>query len=123
MVHQPLADPLEGCDHGNAELGELAHRPDACPHQMGGRVDGAAGEDDFATAELLFLAADHRRHADAARALEQQGFHLSVGRDREIGALARLGVEIAHGRRHPPLLGVGMGDGEVAFDELAVLVG
>ena len=66
---------------------------------------------------------DHGGDADAARALEQQRLDLGVGRDREVRALARLGVEIAHRRRHAPLLGVGMGDGEVALDELAVLVG
>ena len=123
MVHQPLADAGQARDDGNAEFGELTHRPDAGPHQMSGRVYGAAGQDDLAATELLLLAADHRRHADAARALEQQRHDLGVGRDREVGALARLGVEIAHRRRHPPFLGVGMGDGEVAFDELAVLVG
>src|SRR6267154_4790571 len=64
-----------------------------------------------------------RSDADATRALEQQPFHLRVGRDREVGALARLGVEIAHRRRHAPLVGVGVGYREVALDELAVLVG
>src|SRR5687767_14492827 len=86
-------------------------------------MDGAAGEDDFAGAEFLLLAADHGRDADAARAFEQQRLYLRLGRDREVGPLARFGVEVAHRRRHPPLVGVGVGDREVAVDELAVLVG
>jgi hypothetical protein len=62
-------------------------------------------------------------HADAACALEQERLHLRVGRDGEVGALARLGVEVAHRRRHATLFGIGVGDGKVTVDELTVLVG
>ena len=113
MIHQPLADAGQG------------RRPRECPS----RADGRPGRcrracrwagvwmapDDRITsrgAELLLLAVDHRLHADAARALEQQRLHLGVGRDGEVGPLARLGIEIAHRRRHALLLGVGMGDRE-----------
>ena len=123
MVHQPLADARKARDHRNAELGQLAHRADAGAHQVGRRVDRAARQDDLAAAELLILAANSGRHADAARAFEQQGHDLRVGRDGEVRPHARLGIEVPHRRRHPALFGVGMGDREVAFDEFAVLVG
>ena len=99
--------PGRAADHGNAEIAEMPDRADAGAHQMGRRMDGARRQDHLAGAELLLLARDHRRHADAARALEQQRLHLGVGRDGEVGALARLGVEIAHRRRDAPLVGVG----------------
>src|SRR5450631_4093982 len=87
------------------------------------RMDRAAREDDLATAELLFPAVDLRLHTDAACALEQQLLDLRVGRDRQIGALARFAIEIAH-RCRDALLGlIGVRRREVAFDELAVLVG
>src|ERR1700724_1762864 len=87
------------------------------------RMDRATREDDFAAAELLFPAVNLRLYADAACALEQQLLDLCVGRDRQIGAPARFAIEIAH-RRRDALLGViGMRHREVAFDELAVLIG
>src|SRR6202158_1619579 len=87
------------------------------------RMDRAAREDDLAAAELFFPAVDLRLHTDAARALEQQLLNLRVGRDRQIGAAARLAVEIAH-RRRDALLGlIGVRHREIAFDERAVLVG
>ena len=85
-------------------------------------MDGAAGENDLAAAEFLLLAVDHGLHADAARALEQQLPDLRVGGDRQVGALARVAIEIAH-RGRDALLGlVGMRHREIAVDELAVLV-
>ena len=48
---------------------------------------------------------------------------LRVGGDRQIGALARVAIEIAH-RGRDALLGlIGVRHREIAFDELAVLVG
>ncbi len=87
------------------------------------RMDRATREDDFAAAELLFPAVDLRLHTDAACALEQQLLDLRVGRYRQIGAPARFSIEIAH-RCRDTLLGViGVRHREVAFGELAVLVG
>ena len=96
MVHQALADALEAHQHRNAHVAEMPDRADAGAQQMRRRVDRAAREDHLAAAELLLAAVDHRLDADAARALEQQLLHLRVGRDRQVGALARLAIEIAH---------------------------
>ena len=85
-------------------------------------MDGAAGENDLAAAEFLLPAVDDGLHADALRAFEQQFPDLRVGGDREIGALARFAIEIAH-RGRDALLGlIGMRHREIAVDELAVLV-
>jgi hypothetical protein len=100
----------------------MSDRADAGAQQMRRRMDRAAGEDDLAAAKLLLLAADLRLDADAARTLEQQLPDLRVGRDRQIGALARLAIEIAHRRRDALLLLIGMRHRKVAVDELAVLV-
>ena len=101
----------------------MPDRADAGAQQMRRRMDRAAGENDLAAAKLLFAAVDQRLHADAARALEQQLLDLRVGRDRQIGALARLAIEIAH-RGRDALLGlIGVRHREIAVDELAVLVG
>src|SRR5882762_4548254 len=86
------------------------------------RMDRAAREDDLASAELLFPAVDLRLHTDAACALEQQLLDLRVGRDRQIGALARFAIEIAHCCRDALLSMIGVRHREIAFDELAVLV-
>ena len=80
----------------NAHVLEMPDRADAGAQQMRRRMDGAAGQDHLAAAELLLPAVDQRLHADAARALEQQLLDLRVGRDRQVGALARLAIEIAH---------------------------
>src|ERR1700680_3744135 len=86
-------------------------------------MDRAARQDDLAAAEFLFPAVDLRLDPDAARTLEQQLLDLRVGRDRQIGAPARVAIEIAH-RCRDALLGlIGVRHREVAFDELAVLVG
>src|SRR6185437_6878854 len=114
-----LAGPLAG----NAHVSQMSNRADAGAQQMRRRMDRAAGQHDLAAAELLLLAIDHRLHADAARALEQQFLDLRSGRDREVGAFARVAVEIAHCGRDARLVLVGMGDREIAVGELAVLVG
>src|ERR1700710_1995526 len=86
-------------------------------------MNRAGGENDLAATEFLLLSGDERLDADALRAFEQQFPNLRVGRDREVGALARFAVEIAH-RRRDALLGlIGVRHREIAVDELAVLVG
>src|ERR1700675_109274 len=123
MIHQPLTDALQAHQHGNAHIPEMAYRANAGAQQMRGRMDRAAGQHDLAATKFLRLAIDQRLHADAARTLEQQLLDLRPGRDREVGALARLAVEITHRRRDPMLVLVGVRDREIAFDELTVLVG
>ena len=123
VVHQALADAGERRAHLDAQVLQMPDRPDAGAQQMGRRVDGAAGQDHLARPELRARALHVRDHADAALALEQQLGHLRVGRDRQVGALARGGIEIADGGRHAPLVGVGDGDRVVAVLPLAVLVG
>src|SRR5882724_11437543 len=123
MIHQALADAFEAHQDGYAHILQVSDRADAGAQQMRRRVDRAAAEHDFTAAELLFPAVDHRLHADAARALEQQLPDLRVGRDRQVGALARFAIEIAHRGRDALLFLVGMRDREIAFDELTVLVG
>ncbi|MGY4369956.1 hypothetical protein ACVW1A_006021 [Bradyrhizobium sp. LB1.3] len=87
------------------------------------RMDGAAGENDFTAAEFLLPSVDSRLHTDAPRAFEQQLSDLRVGGDRQVGALARITIEIAH-RGRDALLGlVGVRHREKPVDELAVLVG
>ncbi len=101
----------------------MADRSNAGAQQMRRRMDRAAGEDDLVASELLFAAADQRLHADAARALEHQFLDHGVGRDRQVGALARLAIEIPH-RGGDALLGlIGMRHRKITVDELAVLVG
>src|SRR5450432_1618227 len=90
---------------------------------MGRRVDRTAGEHDFAAAKLLLSAVDQRLHAHTARVLEQELLHLRIGRDRQVGALASLAIEIAHRGRDTVLGLIGMRDREIALDELTVLVG
>src|SRR6266702_7946560 len=86
------------------------------------RMDRAAGENDLAAAEFLLAPVDNSLHADALRAFKQQLLNLRVGGDREVGALARVAIEIAH-RGRDALLGlVGMRHREITVDELAVLV-
>src|SRR5215470_2642262 len=87
------------------------------------RMDGARGENDLAAAEFLAPPVDLGLDADALRAFEQQFPDLRVGGDREVGALARIAIEIAH-RGRDALLGlIGVRHREIAIDELAVLVG
>ena len=123
MIHQALADAREARQHRNAHLPEVPDRSDAGAQQMRRRMDRAARENDLAAAELLLPAVDQRLHADAARALEQQLLDLRVGRDRQVGALARLAIEIAHRGRDALLVLIGVRHREIAVDELAVLVG
>ena len=78
---------------------------------------------DLAGPELGAHALDDGGHAYAAPAFEQKLGHLRFGRDLQVAALASGGVEIADGRRHAPLVGVGDGDRVVAVLPLAVLVG
>ena len=116
-------DDSESHQDRNAHVLKMPNRADAGTQQMRRGVDRAAGDHNLAAAKLLFAAVDHRLHANAARALEQELLDLRVGRDRQIGTLARLAIEIAH-RGRDALLGlVGVGDREIAFDELAILVG
>ncbi len=100
----------------------MSDRPDAGAQQMRGRMDRAGREDDFASPKFLLAAIDQRLDADALRAFEQQLPHLRVGRDRQIGALARRAIEIAHGGGDALLIPVGMRHRKIAVDELAVLV-
>ena len=123
MIHQALADACKTHQDRNAHVLQVSDRADAGAQEMRRRMDRAAGEHDFAAAELLLPAVDHCLHADALRALEQQLLHLRVGRDRQVGALARVAIEIAH-RGRDALLGlVGMRHRKIAVDELTVLVG
>src|SRR6266404_4444638 len=123
MIHQALADALEAHHDRNAHLLQVPDRADAGAQQMRRRMDRAAREHDLAAAKLLFPAVDLRLHTDAACALEQQLLDLRGGRDRQIGAPARVAVEIAH-RCRDALLGlIGVRHREVTFDELTVLVG
>src|SRR3954453_4739050 len=87
------------------------------------RMDGAAGENGLAGAEFLLPSVDHGLHADAPRAFEQQFSDLRVGGDREVGALARVAIEIAHGSRDALLGLVRVRHREKPVDELAILVG
>src|SRR3954447_26231180 len=123
MIHQALADALQPHQHGNAHIPEVTDRADAGAQQMRRRMDGAAGENDLAGAEFLLPPLDHRLHADAMRALEQQLPDLRVGGDREVGALARVSIEIAHGSRDALLGLVRVRHREKPVDELAILVG
>ena len=123
MIHQPLADARQPHQDRNAHFLEVPDRSDAGAQQMRRRMDRTAGEDDLAAAELLLLAIDQRLDADAARALEQQLLDLRVGRDRQVGALAGFAIEIAHRGRDALLVLIGVRHREIAFDELAVLVG
>ena len=123
MVHQALADAGEARQHRNPHVPEMPDRADAGAQQMRRRMDRAGREDDFAAAELLLAAIDQRLDADALRAFEQQLLHLRVGRDRQVGALARGAIEIAHRGRDALLVLVGMRHRKIAVDELAVLVG
>ena len=123
VIHEALADAGQGRAHLDPQVLQVPDRADAGAQQVGRRVDGAAREDHLARPELLARALDVRHHADAAPALEQQLGHLRVGRDRQVGALARGRIEVADGRRHAPLVGVGDGDRVVAVAPFAVLVG
>ena len=123
MVHQALADAGEARQHRNAHVPEVPDRSDPGAQQMRRRMDRAAREDDLAAAELLLAAIDQRLDADALRAFEQQLLHLRLGRNRQVGALARRAIEIAHRGRDALLVLVGVRHREVAVDELAVLVG
>ena len=51
---------------------EVAHGSDAGAKEMGGRMDGAAGEDDLAGAKFSARALDASDHTDASPAFEQQ---------------------------------------------------
>ena len=101
----------------------MPHGPDPGAQQMRRRMDRAAGEDDLLRPELLRLALHHGAHPDAAHALEQKLADLRLGRDGQVGALPRLGIEIADRGRDPLLAADRDGDGEVAVAEGAVLVG
>src|SRR6516162_3180039 len=123
MIHQALADALESHQDRNAQILQLPDRTDTGAEQMRRRMNGSAGEHDFAAAEFHLVPVDQRLYADAARAVEQKLLDLRVGRDREIGALSRLAVEIAHRRRDALLVLIGVRDRKITVDELAVLVG
>ena len=100
----------------------MPDRPDTRAQQVRRRVDGAARQDHLAPPELLARALHMRHHADTALALEQQLGHLRIRRDRQIGPLTRRRVEIADGRRHPPLVGIGDGDRIIAIAPFPVLI-
>ncbi|MGY4302577.1 hypothetical protein ACVWXN_010672 [Bradyrhizobium sp. i1.4.4] len=122
MIHQALTDACQPHQDRNAHILEVTDRADAGAQEMRRRMDGAAGQDDLAASEFLFPSVDHRLHADALRAFEQQLPDLRVGGDGEIGALARVTIEITH-RGRDALLGlIGMRHRKIAVDELAVLV-
>ena len=123
MIHQPLADAGQGGDHLDAHVAQMPDRSDARAQQMRRRMNRAARQDHLARAELGVGAVDRGGDADTTRAVEDQRLHLRVGRDAEVGPLARGGVEVAHRGGDALLLGVGMRDREIAVDELAVLVG
>src|SRR6187399_3680260 len=122
MIHQALPDAFKSHKDGNAHVPEVTDRTDAGAQQMRRRMDGAAAENDFAATEFLLPAVDDSFDADALRAFEQQFPDLSVGGDRKVGALAGVAVEIAHRGGHALLVLIGVRDGKIAVDELAVLV-
>ena len=123
MIHQALADTRQSHPDVDAHIPEVADRSDAGAQQMRRRVDGAGGEDDLAAAEFPFLSVHECLDADALRAFEQQFPNLRVGRDRQVGPLAGIAIEIAHRGRNALFGLVGVRHREIAVDELAVLVG
>ena len=58
MVHQPLPDARQRAPHRNAEIAQMAGRPDPRAQQMRRRVDRAGGEDDLVAAEFLLSPGD-----------------------------------------------------------------
>src|SRR6202000_2559893 len=123
MIHQALADAFQSNQDGNAHVPEVTDWADAGAQQMRRRMDSAAGENDLTAAEFLLPPVDLRLYTDALRAFKQQFSDLRVGGDREVSALARFAIEIAH-RGRDALLGlIGVRHREIAVDELTVLVG
>src|SRR5882724_3562487 len=122
MIHQALADACQSHQDGNTHIPEVTDRADAGAQEMRRRMDGARGENDLAAAEFLLPPVDNSLDADALRAFKQQFSHLRIGGYREVGALARFAIEIAH-RGRDSLLGlIGVRHREITVDELAVLV-
>ncbi len=122
VIHQPLADPRDVGHDLDPQVAQLAGGPDAGTQQVRGRMDRARRDDDFAAAELGFLAVDQRLDGDAAGAFEQQLLDLGQGRYRQIVAQSGAGIEIADRRRDSPVVEVGDRDREIAVLELGVLV-
>ena len=122
MIHQALANTWQGHAHRNAQIAQMPHGANARSQQMRGRMNGAAGQDDFAPHEALFLPAHQSHHANAALVFEDQLLHLGFAGNRQIFPRAGVAVQIAHGGRHALFFGIGNGDREIAIFEKPVLV-
>src|SRR4051812_22346266 len=90
------------------------------------RMDRARRNDDLTMiwidAELGLAALDERLDADASQPVEHEAGHLRLGRDRQVRAAARLGIEIADRGRDTPIVEVRDRDREIPVAEFAVLV-
>src|SRR5262245_58198985 len=122
MIHQALAHALKPHQNWNAQFLQMPDWADAGAQQMRRRMDRAARQHDLAAAEFLLVSIDQRFYANASLAFEQELAHLCVSRDRQVGALARLAIKIAHCRRDASLFLIGVRDWKVAVSELGVLV-
>src|SRR5258708_32957565 len=79
--------------HLDAELTQLARRPQPRAHQERGRMQAAGGEDELAGTQLSLFSLDSGSDADDAAALEHEAGRGGPVDDRQIAARA-------HGR-HP----------------------
>ena len=122
MVHQALANARQGHTHRNAQIPQMPNGANARSQQMRRGMDGAAGKDDFAPHEALFLPAYQSHHADAALIFEDQLLHLGFTGNRQVFPCAGFAVQIAHGSRDALFFRIGNGDGEIAVFEKPVLV-
>ena len=86
-------------------------------------MHAAGGEDDFARAEFLCLAADPRAHAGHAAPLEYQSGRSRTIHDGQIAASAHRRVEVADRRRCALVRPVAHGHRAVAVAEIRVHVG
>ena len=122
MIHQALAHTWQGHAHRNAKVAQMANRTDARSQQMRGGMNGAAGQDDFAPHEALFLPAHQSHYAHAALIFEDQFLHLSFAGNRQIFPRAGFAVQIAHGGRDALFFRIGNGDRKIAILEKPILV-